>query len=188
MGEREQMSPVCPSWLSFILYNPIRKVFTDREKILEESGVTHDSTVLEVGAGNGFLTEAIAERAKKVYAVELQDGMIRKLKKRVEQFGDKVSIVRGDIASVILKEEVFDICLLYYSFHEVSNKMGAADTISRAVKTGGILSIYEPTIEVEKLKMEKTSKLFEQRGFTKEMEWARFFTRFVRLRKYAPHK
>jgi len=161
MGEREQMSPVCPSWLSFILYNPIRKVFTDREKILEESGVTHDSTVLEVGAGNGFLTEAIAERAKKVYAVELQDGMIRKLKKRVEQFGDKVSIVRGDIASVILKEEVFDICLLYYSFHEVSNKMGAADTISRAVKTGGILSIYEPTIEVEKLEMEKTSKLFE---------------------------
>ena len=182
------MSPVCPSWLSFILYNPIRKVFTDREKILEESGVTHDSTVLEVGAGNGFLTEAIAERAKKVYAVELQDSMIRKLKKRVEQFGDKVSIVRGDIASVILKEEVFDICLLYYSFHEVSNKMGAADTISRAVKTGGILSIYEPTIEVEKLEMEKTSKLFEQRGFTKEMEWARFFTRFVRLRKYAPYK
>ena len=182
------MSRVCPSWLSFILYNPIRKVFTDREKILKESGITHDSTVLEVGAGNGFLTEAIAERAKKVYAVELQDGMVRKLKNRVKQFGDKVYIVHGDIASVILKEEVFDICLLYYCFHEVSNKMGAADTISRVIKTGGILSIYEPTIEVEKLKMEETSKIFEQRGFIKEMEWARFFTRFVRLRKYAPHK
>jgi ubiquinone/menaquinone biosynthesis C-methylase UbiE len=182
------MSRICPSWLSFILYNPIRQVFTDREKILEESGVTHDSTVLEVGAGNGFLTEAIAERAKKVCVVELQDGMIRKLKKRVEQFGDKVYIVHGDIASVILKEEVFDICLVYYSFHEVTDKIGAADTIGRVIKTGGILSIYEPTIEVEKLKMDKTSKLFEQRGFTKEMEWARFFTRFVRLRKYAPHK
>lgn len=181
------MSPVCPSWLSFILYNPIRKAFTDREKILDECGVTKDSVVLEVGAGNGFLTEAIAERAKEVYAVELQDGMIRKLQKRVLRFADKVSIIRGDIASVILKEKVFDVCLLYYSFHEVSNKMDAADTISRAVKTGGILSIYEPTIEVEKLKMEKTSKLFEQRSFIKEMEWARFFTRFVRLRKYAPH-
>jgi len=186
MGEKEQMSPVCPSWLSFILYNPIRKAFTDRENILDECGITKDSVVLEVGAGNGFLTEVIAERAKKVYAVELQDGMIRKLKKRVEHFGDKVYIVRGDIASAILKEEVFDVCLLYYSFHEVSNKIEAADTISRAVKRGGMLSIYEPTIEVEKIKMEKTSKLFEKRGFTKEMEWARFFTRFVRLRRYAP--
>ena len=132
------MSPVCPSWLSFILYNPIRKAFTDREKILDECGVTKDSVVLEVGAGNGFLTEAIAELAKKVYTVELQ--------KRVLRFADKVSIIHGDIASVILKEEVFDICLMYYSFHEVSNKIDAVDNISRALKTGGILPIYEPTI------------------------------------------
>jgi ubiquinone/menaquinone biosynthesis C-methylase UbiE len=178
------MSPVCPSWLSFILYNPIRKAFTDREKILDECGVTKDSVVLEVGAGNGFLTEAIAERAKKVYTVELQDGMVRKLQKRVLRFTDKVSIIHGDIASVILKEEVFDICLMYYSFHEVSNKMGAADNISRAVKTGGILSIYEPAMEVEKLKWEKTSNLFEQRGFKKDMERAGIFTRFMRLKKY----
>lgn len=53
MGEKEQMSPVCPSWLSFILYNPDRKVFTDREKVLDESGVIADSIVLEVGGG-GF--------------------------------------------------------------------------------------------------------------------------------------
>lgn len=151
---------------------------------MDECGVTKDSVVLEVGAGNGFLTEVIAERAKEVYTVELQEGMVRKLQKRVLRFADKVSIIHGDIASVILKEEVFDICLMYYSFHEVNNKMDAADHISMAVKTGGILSIYEPAIEVKKLKMEKTSNLFEHRGFKKEMERAGFFTRFVRLRKH----
>jgi len=56
---------ICPSWLSFILYNPIRKALTDREKILDECGITPHSTVLEVGAGNGFLTEVVAQRAKK---------------------------------------------------------------------------------------------------------------------------
>jgi SAM-dependent methyltransferase len=177
------MSPVCPSWLSFILYNPVRKAFTDRGKVLTESGVTSDAVVLEVGAGNGFLTEFLAERARKVYAVELQDGMIRKLRNRTLQFGDKVSIIPGDIASISLKEEFADLCLLYYCFHEVSDKIKAADNISKAVKTGGILSIYEPAMEVGKPFMQKTAAMFGQRGFRKEVERDRFFTRFVRLRK-----
>lgn len=85
---------VCPSWLAFILYNPVRKAFTEREKILDESGIAKDSVVLEVGAGNGFLTEALAEHARKVYAVELQDGMIKMLKRRIARFGEKVSIIK----------------------------------------------------------------------------------------------
>lgn len=178
------MSSVCPSWLSFILYNPVRKAFTDREKVLTESGVTNNSVVLEVGAGNGFLTEVLVERARKVYAVELQDGMIKKLRKRVQRFGDKIYIVHGDIASIVLEKEFADVCLLYYSFHEVSDRIRAADNISNVIKMGGILSIYEPTIEVGKPYMQKTVLMFEQRGFRKEMENERFFTRFVRLRKY----
>ncbi|MDA8337668.1 MAG: methyltransferase domain-containing protein, partial [Nitrospiraceae bacterium] len=63
---------------------------TNRERVLDESGVDESSTVLEIGAGNGFITEAIARRAKKVYANELQPGMVRKLKKRMEKFGDRV--------------------------------------------------------------------------------------------------
>lgn len=173
---------VCPSWLSFILYNPIRKACTDRERILDESGITGDSVVLEVGAGNGFLTEALAQRARKVYAVELQEKMIRKLHRRVRQYGERVSIIHGDIASLVLREAA-DVCLLYYSFHEVDRKREAADVISMAVRAGGVLSIYEPTIEVGKLQMQETAKLFEQRGFAAEAVRNGFLTRFARLRK-----
>ena len=174
---------VCPSWLSFILYNPFRKALTDRKKILNESGITTDSVVLEVGAGNGFLTEVVAEHAKKVYAVELQDGMVKKLEKRVQRFGSKVDIIQGDIASHSIGDEFADVCLMYYSFHEVVNKVDAAEIMSKAIKMGGILSIYEPTIEVKKPDMQKTTVMFEGMGFKKEIEWNRFFTRFVRLRK-----
>jgi tRNA A58 N-methylase Trm61 len=177
------MSIVCPSWLSFILYNPVRKAFTDRRKIVTESGITKDSVVLEVGAGNGFLTEALAENAGKAYAVELQEGMIQKLTKRVQKFGNKVAIIRGDIASIVLEKEFVDVCLLYYCFHEVGNSIKAAENIAGAVKKGGILSIYEPSMEVGKQEMQKTAALFEQTGFTKETERDSFFTRFVRLRK-----
>lgn len=174
---------ICPSYLSFILYNPIRKALTDREGVLDESGITSSSTVLEIGAGNGFITEAIAMRAEKIYANELQHGMVRKLRKRVEKFGDKVNILLCDIANCNIGEEFADVGIMYYSFHEISNQIEASKNIGKAIKTGGLLSIYEPTIEVSKTKMEQTVKMFEDIGFQREIERDGLFTRFVRLRK-----
>jgi len=177
------MSMVCPSWLSFILYNPVRKTFSDRSKILRDSGIAEGSVVIEAGAGNGFLTEVLAAVAKKVIVIELQEGMVRKLKKRVSGYADKVDIITGDVATCGLQSGIADVCLLYYSFHEFSDKPGAARNIARAVKSRGIISLYEPTVEVGGKNMEKTVGMFLDEGFEKEMEYTTLFTRFVRLRK-----
>ncbi len=72
---------------------------------------------------------------------------------------------------------------MYYAFHEVSNKVKAAEYISSAVKKGGLLSIYEPTVEVNKELMQKTLKMFEHNGFKREIERDGRFTRFALLRK-----
>ncbi|HXX54401.1 MAG TPA: class I SAM-dependent methyltransferase [Thermodesulfovibrionales bacterium] len=178
------MCVVCPSWLSFILYNPLRKILTDREKVLEEFGVNHDSVVLEVGAGNGFFTEVLAARAKKVYSVELQRGMVGKLRRRVAGLGDKVSIIECDISACGIWNGLADVCLMYYSFHEVKDKIGAVRAISRALKDGGLLSLYEPTVEVSADKMRGTVEMFENAGFKKEAERNGLFTRFQKLRKF----
>ncbi len=177
------MCGVCPSWLSFILYNPVRKALTDREKVLDESMISADSVVLEVGPGNGFLTEAIAKRAEKVVSVDLQEGMVRKLRRRVRPFGEKVDIVLGDISSVRLPEDAFDVCLLYYCFHEIGRQEEAAANIAGAVRKGGVISIYEPVFEVKTVEMQKTLGFFERLGFQKEKEQDGMFTRFARLRK-----
>ena len=177
------MSHICPSWLSCVLYNPVRKVFTDRKKILDESGITADCVALEVGAGNGFLTEVIAERAKRVVCVEIQDGMVKKLKKRVRRFGSKVEIVSADIASQSIGDSFADVCLLYYSFHEVKKKDDAVLNIRGALKRDGILSLYEPTLEVNRKDMQKTIMMFERNGFKRELVRDGAFTRFARLRK-----
>jgi 16S rRNA A1518/A1519 N6-dimethyltransferase RsmA/KsgA/DIM1 with predicted DNA glycosylase/AP lyase activity len=108
--------------------------------------------VIEVGAGNGFITEVIAQHAKKVYAVELQDGMVRKLKKRVQRFGDKVDIVQGNIASYSIGDEYVDVCLMYYSFHEVINKNNAAEIMRKAIKIGGLVSLRLITRESQAVK------------------------------------
>jgi ubiquinone/menaquinone biosynthesis C-methylase UbiE len=177
------MCVVCPPWLSFILYNPLRKILTDRGKVLEEAGITCDSVVLEVGSGNGFFSEILAQQAKKVYAVELQQAMVAKLKKRVARFGDRVRIIECDIAACGIEDKVADACLMYYSFHEVKDKAGAVRTVCRVLKEGGVLSVYEPTIEVNAREMRNTVEMCVQSGFKREAERTGLFTRFVKLRK-----
>jgi len=183
-GDEELLMPmVCPSWLSYILYNPVRKKITDRRKVLDECNITPESVVLEIGAGNGFFTEAIAERARKVIAVELQQGMVRKLEKRIEGFRNKVEIITGDIAAVGLGEAKADVCLLYYSFHEIVRQDEAARVIGRAVKPGGTLAIYEPAIEVSAKDMQHTTELFNMNGFRLESFRGAVLTRSALMRK-----
>lgn len=177
------MSFVCPSWLSFILYNPVRKIFTDRDKVLAEAGVTADSVVLEIGAGNGFFTEMIVRRASRVIAVELQDGMVRKLKERVRQRPRQIEIIKGDISLLSAEDNVADVCLLYYSFHEVRDKPSAVTNICRMLKKGGVLAIYEPSVEVGRKAMDETVAMFENASFTVNLRDVRLFTRVARLRK-----
>lgn len=66
--------------------------------IIEQSSVTKDTLVLEIGPGTGALTLPLAERAGRVIAVELDPDMVEGL--RVKTFGmDNVEIIRGDILS-----------------------------------------------------------------------------------------
>ncbi|MDD3593614.1 MAG: 16S rRNA (adenine(1518)-N(6)/adenine(1519)-N(6))-dimethyltransferase RsmA [Candidatus Gastranaerophilales bacterium] len=49
--------------------------------IISAANITPDDTVLEIGAGIGFMTEHIAKYAKKVYAVEIDTYAIKELQK-----------------------------------------------------------------------------------------------------------
>ena len=64
--------------------------------IIEGSGVTKDTLVLEIGPGTGALTLPLAERAGRVIAVDLDPDMIEGLK--IKTFGmDNVELILGDI-------------------------------------------------------------------------------------------
>ena len=70
--------------------------------IIEESGVTEETLVLEIGPGTGALTLPLAERAGRVIAVDLDPDMIEGLK--VKTFGmDNVELIHGDILQQDIK-------------------------------------------------------------------------------------
>lgn len=73
------------------------------QDIVDGSGVTAESLVIEIGPGTGALTLPLAAEAGRLVAVELDERMIEPL--RVKTFGlGNVEIIHGDILEVDLKE------------------------------------------------------------------------------------
>lgn len=72
-------------------------------EIVNGSGVGEDSLVVEIGPGEGALTEHLAEMAGHVVAVDLDERMIKLLK--VKLFGyDNVELIHGDILELDLSK------------------------------------------------------------------------------------
>jgi 16S rRNA (adenine1518-N6/adenine1519-N6)-dimethyltransferase len=69
---------------------------TLRDEIANAAGATGDDEVLEVGAGVGTLTVALAERARRVVAVEFDRNLIPALREVVASH-DNVEVVQADI-------------------------------------------------------------------------------------------
>ena len=65
------------------------------EDIADESGITKDDCVLEIGPGNGALTRCLCDRAKYVVAVEIDKSLIPLLTSNLKEYKN-VSIINSD--------------------------------------------------------------------------------------------
>ncbi len=66
------------------------------EKLVDSADIGSDDIVLEVGCGTGSLTEALAQRAGKVIAVEV-DGRLAEITKRQLAKAENVAVINADI-------------------------------------------------------------------------------------------
>jgi len=74
------------------------------ESIVRLLDLDRDDQVLEIGPGLGFLTRRLLERAGKVWAVEVDDALVERL--RVSEFAAtaKFNLIHGDILEVSLEQ------------------------------------------------------------------------------------
>lgn len=65
------------------------------DDIISAAELRKDDIVLEIGAGKGILTDALAERVKRVVAIELDQNLVDGLQKRFAERAN-IEIIRGD--------------------------------------------------------------------------------------------
>lgn len=81
-------------------------------RIVENAEITKEDTVLEIGPGLGTLTAELLRRAKRVIAVEFDQGLANKLPAQFP--GKNLNVVSGDILS-------FDLSTLPVRYKVVAN-------------------------------------------------------------------
>lgn len=81
-------------------------------KIIAAAEITPGERVLEIGPGQGVLTEALLDAGAEVTAVEIDRDLIEPLR---EKFGSRINLVQGDILHLPLHE------LIAESYQVISN-------------------------------------------------------------------
>lgn len=72
-----------------------------RQRIVEALALRPDDLVVEIGPGRGAVTELVAERARRVVAIELDGSLARQLEEKVKD-QPAIEILQGDILSTDL--------------------------------------------------------------------------------------
>ena len=75
------------------------------DKIIEESGITKEDCVLEIGPGIGTMTQYLCENAGEVIAVEIDKALIPILEDTLSEY-DNVTVINDDILKVDVQKIV----------------------------------------------------------------------------------
>ncbi len=141
---------VCPVWIGYLLASPIRRLWHKPERLLGPH-IRPGMTILEIGPGMGFFTLPMARMAGptgKVVCVDVQAGMLDRLRRRAQKAGlaDRIEtrLCRADSLAVDDLAGRFDLVLAFAVVHEVPDTEGLFRQIHQGLRPGGVCLVAEP--------------------------------------------
>jgi ubiquinone/menaquinone biosynthesis C-methylase UbiE len=160
---------VCPVELANSLDSKIRRWLQNPQKILSPF-VKEGMKVLDVGCGPGFFSVEMAKMvgsSGKVYAVDLQEGMLQKLHDKIKgtSLEKIIQLIKCDKDKIVIPEKV-DFILAFYMVHEVPDKDKFFRTLINFLNDKGKCLIVEPKLfHVSKKEFASTISKAEKVGF-----------------------
>ncbi len=100
--------------------------------------------VADLGAGEGTLSQLLAQRARHVIAVDLSPKMVEYGQALAKKNGlDNLEYREGDIESPPIKARTLDLCVLSQALHHAEHPQKALDSAFKALKPGGRIIILD---------------------------------------------
>lgn len=165
----DERNRVCPVELANSLDNKIRRWLQNPQKILS-AYVKEGMKVLDIGCGPGFFSVELAKMVGadgKVYSVDLQEGMLQKLRDKI--YGTPlekiIQLIKCEQDEITVPEKV-DFILAFYMVHEVPDKDKLFATLKNILNDNGEFLIVEPKLfHVSKKEFASTISKAERVGF-----------------------
>jgi len=112
-----------------------------RDAVLAAAKVLPSDTVLDVGAGTGFLTEGAAKIARKVIALDFSEAMTGEA--RVKLSGRNVEFKIGNVEQIPLPDASVDAVIGNMILHHCLNPDVAVKDMARVLVPGGRLALSD---------------------------------------------
>jgi excisionase family DNA binding protein len=138
---REFFNQVAPEWekISSSYYDESIK-----SKLVSMGLLKPDMTVVDVGAGDGYLSRCIAGYVRKVIAVDISGKMLKELEKKAAESGiANIFPLEADVLDVPLEDSSADLVCGSMYLHHIEEPELALREISRIIKPGGNVFIAD---------------------------------------------
>jgi ubiquinone/menaquinone biosynthesis C-methylase UbiE len=158
-------------------------MFTNPEQNILHLGLKEGMRVADFGAGTGFYSKACSSRVGytgKVYAVEVQKDLVKKLESDIKQWGlSNIECIWGDIekrGGTKIADSSMDAVIISNVLFQAEDKLGVIDEAKRILKNDGKVLLIDwggsfggmgPN-EEHVVTKSTAEELFKKRGFKLE--------------------
>ncbi|MCD8260863.1 MAG: methyltransferase domain-containing protein [Bacteroides sp.] len=144
-------------------------------------------TAIDLGCGPGFFTREMAHlvgASGKVYAADLQQGMLDKLKQKINgiPLQNRITLCRYDTHWLNIPGKA-DLMLACYMIHEVPDQDRLFREFSSLLNPGGKILIIEPRFHVKKRAFTGMVQRLKEYGFNGVEKPEIFFSRSILMEK-----
>jgi len=160
---------VCPVEFANSLDNKIRRYLQNPRKILKPF-INEGMKVLDIGCGPGFFSIELARMVGstgKVIAVDLQEGMLQKIRNKIKDtdLEKRIELIKCESDKLNVPEKV-DFIVAFYMVHEVSEKVSLFSSLKNILNDNGKFLLVEPKLfHVSKKEFSTTLEIAEKTGF-----------------------
>lgn len=132
------------------------------DKLFELIPIKKDDSVLDLGAGTGYISLSIADRVKTVFAFDYDEDILKHLDTVAEERDiTNIKTVAGNFKDIPLEDHNIDIAIASISLHEVQPLATALKEIHRTLEHKGLFLCIE---------LEKTEASTGPRVSSEDME------------------
>jgi ubiquinone/menaquinone biosynthesis C-methylase UbiE len=117
-----------------------------RQRILNAADPSPDDVAVDLGAGTGLLTIALARNVRQVVAIDISPAMLTRLREHAdEERITNLSCIEADLRSLPMEDESVTLAVSNYTFHHLTDpdKELALAEVRRVLAPGGRLVICD---------------------------------------------
>lgn len=112
-------------------------------KLIDAAELNNNSHVLELGCGNGFITEYISDKTQcKITGIDIAENAIEHAKIRTILKRDRLVFETGSMENLDYPDNSFDAIISIDTLYFVGNLKNVIQSVSRVLKPGGSMYIF----------------------------------------------